>query len=61
MPAPAWSMSEIDRLERDAFVTRLGHLFEGSPWIVSEAWASRPWGTARGAARGAPQSRGERR
>jgi urate oxidase/2-oxo-4-hydroxy-4-carboxy-5-ureidoimidazoline decarboxylase len=47
MPAPAWSMDEIDRLDRDAFVARLGHLFEGSPWIVEEAWIARPWRTTR--------------
>jgi urate oxidase/2-oxo-4-hydroxy-4-carboxy-5-ureidoimidazoline decarboxylase len=45
MPTPAWSMTEINALDRDAFVARLGFLFEGSPWIVEKTWASRPWGS----------------
>lgn len=45
MPRPAWSMQEIDALDRDAFVARLGLLFEDSPWIAVEAWRSRPWGS----------------
>jgi urate oxidase / 2-oxo-4-hydroxy-4-carboxy-5-ureidoimidazoline decarboxylase len=43
MPTPAWSMTEINALDRAEFVARLGHLFEGSPWIVAAAWDSRPW------------------
>ena len=38
-------MSEIAALDRPTFVERLGFLFEGSPWIVAEAWDSRPWRT----------------
>jgi urate oxidase/2-oxo-4-hydroxy-4-carboxy-5-ureidoimidazoline decarboxylase len=38
-------MSEIDALDRKSFVERLGFLFEGSPWIATEAWDSRPWRT----------------
>lgn len=38
-------MNEIDALPQEAFVDRLGFLFEGSPWIVADAWPSRPWGT----------------
>jgi urate oxidase/2-oxo-4-hydroxy-4-carboxy-5-ureidoimidazoline decarboxylase len=47
MPKPAWSMTEINALDHDEFVARLGFLFEGSPWIVSTAWTSRPWGGVR--------------
>jgi urate oxidase/2-oxo-4-hydroxy-4-carboxy-5-ureidoimidazoline decarboxylase len=36
-------MSEINALDRQAFVARLGFLFEDSPWIAAEAWDSRPW------------------
>lgn len=43
MPTPAWSMAEINALGRDELVARLGFLFEGSPWIVSEVWATHPW------------------
>ncbi|HLL49824.1 MAG TPA: 2-oxo-4-hydroxy-4-carboxy-5-ureidoimidazoline decarboxylase, partial [Thermomicrobiales bacterium] len=38
-------MSEIDALDRKSFVERLGFLFEGSPWIATEAWDSHPWRT----------------
>jgi urate oxidase len=40
-------MREIDVLDRDAFVARLGFLFERSPWIAAEAWQTRPWGGRR--------------
>ncbi len=45
MPGPAWRMTEIDTLDREAFVARFGALFEGSPWIAAAAWSSRPWGS----------------
>ena len=38
-----WTIREINALDRDAFVARLGFLFEGSPWIAAEAWAGRPF------------------
>jgi urate oxidase/2-oxo-4-hydroxy-4-carboxy-5-ureidoimidazoline decarboxylase len=41
----AWSLSDIELLDRDGFVERLGFLFEGSPWIAAEGWSSRPWGS----------------
>ena len=44
-PDPPWRLSEISALPRDTFVERLGFLFEGSPWIVAEAWQTRPWQT----------------
>ncbi|MDP9366618.1 MAG: OHCU decarboxylase, partial [Chloroflexota bacterium] len=37
------TIAEINALDRDAFVARLGHLFEGSPWVAAEAWAGRPF------------------
>src|SRR5829696_4450098 len=40
-----WRMHEIEALDRETFVERLGFLFEGSPWIAAEAWDSRPWRT----------------
>jgi urate oxidase len=33
--------------DRDAFVARLGFLFEGSPWIVADTWPGRPWRSVR--------------
>lgn len=47
-PAARVTMSEINALDRQAFVARLGFLFEGSPWIVAEAWDSRPWSSPEG-------------
>jgi 2-oxo-4-hydroxy-4-carboxy-5-ureidoimidazoline decarboxylase len=38
-----WTTSELNNLDQDEFVRRLGFLFEGSPWIVAEAWHERPF------------------
>jgi 2-oxo-4-hydroxy-4-carboxy-5-ureidoimidazoline decarboxylase len=39
------SVAEVSKLDRAAFVDRLGHLFEGSPWIAEAAWERRPFAT----------------
>jgi 2-oxo-4-hydroxy-4-carboxy-5-ureidoimidazoline decarboxylase len=36
-------LQEINTLDQDAFVTALGSLFEGPPWIVTQAWHARPF------------------
>lgn len=36
-------MTQVNALDRAAFVDRLGHLYEGSPWIAAEAWDARPF------------------
>lgn len=38
-----WTIAEINGLDRDEFVARLGFLFEGSPWIAGDAWSARPF------------------
>jgi 2-oxo-4-hydroxy-4-carboxy-5-ureidoimidazoline decarboxylase len=43
MAPPLWTVRELNALDRDDFVARLGFLFEGSPWIAAEAWARRPF------------------
>ena len=43
MAPPPWTVRELNALDHDEFVARLGFLFEGSPWIVAEAWARRPF------------------
>jgi 2-oxo-4-hydroxy-4-carboxy-5-ureidoimidazoline decarboxylase len=43
MTPPPWTVRDLNALDRDEFVARLGFLFEGSPWIVAEAWARRPF------------------
>lgn len=37
------NLSEVNRLDREAFVERLGWVFEHSPWVAERAWATRPW------------------
>jgi 2-oxo-4-hydroxy-4-carboxy-5-ureidoimidazoline decarboxylase len=39
------SIDRINSLDRQAFVEAFGSLFEGSPWIASEAWPERPFGS----------------
>lgn len=36
-------MESVNELDRDAFVARFGPLFEHSPWVAADAWASRPF------------------
>lgn len=37
------TLSEINELDRDAFVAVLGPIFENSPWVATAAWESRPF------------------
>jgi 2-oxo-4-hydroxy-4-carboxy-5-ureidoimidazoline decarboxylase len=37
------TIADINGLDRDAFVERLGGIVEHSAWIADEAWASRPF------------------
>jgi 2-oxo-4-hydroxy-4-carboxy-5-ureidoimidazoline decarboxylase len=37
------TLGEINVLDRDDFVARLGFVFESSPWIAAEAWHARPF------------------
>src|SRR5438874_5528436 len=43
MSRPKLSISRINALEHQAFVEAFGFLFEGSPWIASQAWHGRPF------------------
>ncbi|HEU0113296.1 MAG TPA: 2-oxo-4-hydroxy-4-carboxy-5-ureidoimidazoline decarboxylase, partial [Thermomicrobiales bacterium] len=43
MSTERWSIAELNRLDRGAFVARLGFLFEESPWVAAAAWPARPW------------------
>ncbi len=38
------TLEEVNRLGREEFVSRLGAVFEGSPWVAERAWESRPFG-----------------
>jgi 2-oxo-4-hydroxy-4-carboxy-5-ureidoimidazoline decarboxylase len=37
------TLQEINALDQESFVTALGSLFEGPPWIVRQAWYARPF------------------
>jgi OHCU decarboxylase len=37
------TIEEVNALDREQFVGRLGFLFEGSPWIAEQAWHARPF------------------
>ena len=37
------TLAEVNSLDRDAFVARLGSLFEGPPSIAEAAWSARPF------------------
>ena len=37
------TLVHLNALDRAAFTTALGHLFEHSPWVAEETWARRPF------------------
>jgi len=37
------SVDELNEVDRDAFVERVGFAFEDSPWIAASAWDARPF------------------
>lgn len=37
------SLERLNTLDKPGFVAALGGIFEGPPWIVTEAWAARPF------------------
>jgi 2-oxo-4-hydroxy-4-carboxy-5-ureidoimidazoline decarboxylase len=37
------TLDEINALDQDHFMARLGGLFEGPPWIITAAWNHRPF------------------
>jgi 2-oxo-4-hydroxy-4-carboxy-5-ureidoimidazoline decarboxylase len=43
MAEPKWTIVQVNEFAQDEFVDRLGFLFEGSPWIMAEAWHARPF------------------
>jgi OHCU decarboxylase len=43
MAATPFLLTEVNQLSRDDFVTALGSLFEGSPWIAEITWIARPF------------------
>ena len=41
-----YKLNEINGMDRDAFVTIFGAVFEASPWAAEAAWQSRPFRNA---------------
>lgn len=37
------TLTQLNSLDRAAFVAALGHLFEHSPWVAEETWPQRPF------------------
>ncbi len=37
------TLSALNALDRDTFITRLGGIFEHSPWVAEGAWDKRPF------------------
>lgn len=37
------TIAEVNALDRNAFVSRFGQIYEDSPWIAAEAWAASPF------------------
>jgi len=42
------TLAEVNSLDQEGFVTALGGIFEHSPWVAEQAWASRPFATVAG-------------
>jgi 2-oxo-4-hydroxy-4-carboxy-5-ureidoimidazoline decarboxylase len=42
------TLGALNRCDREAFVSALGHLFEHSPWVAAETFGKRPFGDAEG-------------
>ncbi|MDY7221263.1 2-oxo-4-hydroxy-4-carboxy-5-ureidoimidazoline decarboxylase [Halalkalibacterium halodurans] len=40
------SIDEVNMLEKEDFVTKIGPIFEHSPWVAERAWAHRPFTSA---------------
>lgn len=42
IPAPV-DLARVNGMDRDAFVSTFGGIFEHSPWVAERAWAARPF------------------
>ena len=41
--SPMITLQKVNTLDQDSFTTALSSLFEGPPWIVTQAWHTRPF------------------
>jgi 2-oxo-4-hydroxy-4-carboxy-5-ureidoimidazoline decarboxylase len=45
MSATSMSLAELSKMDRLSFVSRIGWVYEHSPWVAEEAWQHRPFAT----------------
>ena len=45
MNAERVSLSQLNALDRAAFVSQIGWVYEHSPWVAEQAWERRPFAT----------------
>jgi 2-oxo-4-hydroxy-4-carboxy-5-ureidoimidazoline decarboxylase len=45
MPVEHLSLSQLNEMDRPAFVSQIGWVYEHSPWVAEEAWEDRPFAT----------------
>jgi 2-oxo-4-hydroxy-4-carboxy-5-ureidoimidazoline decarboxylase len=45
MIADHLSLSQLNALDRTAFVSQIGWIYEHSPWVAEQAWEHRPFAT----------------
>jgi 2-oxo-4-hydroxy-4-carboxy-5-ureidoimidazoline decarboxylase len=45
MIAERLSLSQLNGLDRSAFVSKIGWVYEHSPWVAEQAWELRPFAT----------------
>ena len=43
MRIPTLSLAELNKMDRSSFVSRLGWIYEHSPWVAEKAWERRPF------------------
>lgn len=36
-------LTDLNQMDRETLVQAIGWVFEHSPWVAEQAWASRPW------------------
>jgi 2-oxo-4-hydroxy-4-carboxy-5-ureidoimidazoline decarboxylase len=45
MTAERLSLSQLNAMDRSAFVSQIGWVYEHSPWVAERAWEDRPFST----------------
>src|ERR1700735_3007474 len=45
MSAERFSLSQLNAMDRSALVSRIGWVYEHSPWVAEGAWQDRPFST----------------